>query len=196
MEFIQFCLLVSLVSTLVSSAFGWQTQALVGFGLYTYEPVCGETCLRAFQGYMLDCTVMNHDSNGMMMGMMATTPECYGSDTAFLTSVAYCMSVKCPEWNVRASKLEVLWEEQITGHLYIVPKWSYGEALAHVNPLPPKYQLTGNDTVLNVTSLVNPTVYVAQWNILETVYKGSILESALRYELSASIRIHDKWRGS
>jgi len=184
MELLRHALVISLASTLAVPALAWQTQALVGFGLYTYEPVCGETCLRSFQGYMLDCTAMAHGGDGMMMGMMATTPECYGNDTAFLTSVAYCMSTKCPEWGVRASKLEVMWEEQITGHLYIVPKWSYGEALAHVNPSPPRYQLTKNDTSLNVTSIVDPKVYVAQWNILETVYKGSILESALRYVTS------------
>ena len=174
--------ILSFVGALAPPAFAFQTQALVGFGLYTYEPVCGETCLRSFSGYMLDCTVMAHGGDGMMMGMTSTSPECYGNNTAFLTSVAYCMSTKCPEWNVRASKLEVMWEEQITGHLYIVPKWTYGEALAHVNPVPPKYQLTSNDTSLNVTSLVDPKVYTAQWNILETVYKGSILESALRYD--------------
>jgi len=176
------CLAAVWAGTLVAPVLSYvQTQALVGFGLYTYDPMCGEVCLRSFQGYMLGCSVMAHDGGGHMMGMASTSPQCYGNDSAYLSSVAYCMSVKCLEWDIKPSKRESFWEEQVTGHPDIPPKWSYAEALANANPLPPTYQLTKNDTSLNFTSIVNPATYLAQWNVLSAVYRESILESLYRY---------------
>jgi hypothetical protein len=156
-----------------------QNQALIGFGLYTYEPMCGETCLRSFQGYMLNCTEMS-DGSGMMGHMMMTTPDCWAKDEAYLTSIAYCMSVKCPEQDVPVWKMEIFWAEQVTGHPDLPPKWSYGEALHRANPSPPTYQMTNNDTMLKFTSLVNPDVYLAQWNVLSAVYRETILENLWR----------------
>jgi hypothetical protein len=124
------------------------------------------------------------DMDGMMMGMMSTSAECYAKDTAFLTSVAYCMSMKCNDFHIPASKLESFWEEQVTGHPDIPAKWSYAESLFNAHPSPPTYQLTSNDTILNFTSLVNPSIYLAQWNVLSAVYRESILESTYRYDSS------------
>lgn len=170
------------VSALVASTHGSyvQTQALTGYGYYPYDPLCAAACLRSLQGYMLGCTDMS-GSGDSMMGMMATSPECYGKDIPYLTSVAYCMSTKCPRGNVKFSKLQLFWEEQITGHPDIPPKWTYEQALTHANPSPPTYQLTSNDTSLNTTSIVNPVIYLAQWNVLSAVYRESTLESTYRY---------------
>ncbi|VUC30242.1 unnamed protein product [Clonostachys rosea] len=149
-------------------------QMLTGFGSYPYQPVCAEGCLRSFSSYMLDCTSMSHDD----MMMMTTSPDCLANNTAYLTSVAWCLNTKCSQAGERASGIESLWEREITGNKKVAAKWSYGEALANVNPRPPLYQLTGNDTSLNTTSIVAPTVYLAQYNVLSAVYRSAVLESA------------------
>lgn len=166
----------------VASTYGSyvQTQALTGYGYYPYDPLCGAACLRSFQSYTLGCTEMSGGGD-MMVGMMPTSPECYGKDTPYLTSVAYCMSTKCSQPDITFSKLQLFWEEQITGHPDIPPKWTYEQALAHADTSPPMYQLTSNDTSLNTTSIVNPMTYLTQWNVLSAVYRESALESAYRY---------------
>jgi hypothetical protein len=161
------CFLLAIASPAVA-------QMLTGFGSYPYQPVCAESCLRSFSSYMLDCTSMSHDD----MMMMTTSPDCLANNTAYLTSVAWCLNTKCSQAGERASGIESLWEREITGNKQVAAKWSYGEALANVNPRPPKYQLTANDTSLNTTSIVAPTVYLAQYNVLSAVYRSAVIESA------------------
>jgi hypothetical protein len=175
-------LVIFWVTTLVSFVHGSyvQTQALTGYGYYPYDPLCAAACLRSLQGYMLECTDMSGGGDDMMMGMMSTSAECYGEDTPYLTSVAYCMSTKCQR-DIKFSQLQLFWEEQITGHLDIPPKWTYEQALTHADPSPPLYQLTSNDNSLNTTSIVNPVIYLAQRNALSAVYRESALESTYRY---------------
>jgi len=76
------------------------------------------------------------------------------------------MHVKCSEFDIPNSKLEIFGEEEATGQstagVKTVPaKWSYSEALANVTQ-PPTKQLSADDTELNTTSLVAPAVYLEQ----------------------------------
>lgn len=115
------------------------------------------------------------DHNDGHSHMSPTTPGCYAHDTPFLTSVAWCMNTKCE--NVAVSKIEHYWEKKVTGSAQVPPKWSYSEALAEIRARPPTYQVDSADMELNVTAVVNPTIYLSQWNVLGNVRDTAILES-------------------
>ncbi|KAF4448079.1 hypothetical protein F53441_8471 [Fusarium austroafricanum] len=131
---------------------------LLGYGLTSYDPICAEACIRSFSSLALPCSSM-HD------GHMVTPPACRANDSAFLTSVAWCMSEKCPDQKV--SKIEGYWEEWITGSKQVPAKWSYSEALMEIDPKPPRYQLNATDKSLNKTSKAEPFLYLSQENSLE-----------------------------
>ncbi|KAL8405436.1 hypothetical protein RB596_004341 [Gaeumannomyces avenae] len=138
---------------------------LIGLGYLPYDPLCAESCLRSLSSYTLSCTPemdMAGGHGGHAMSM--TPPECFAADDAFLT--------------VPASKLESFWEQLVTGSAGRLPaKWTYSEALAAVDPRPPSRQLDVSDHELNVTSVVNPVVYLMQWNVLGAVVDESKTES-------------------
>ncbi|KAK3379111.1 ferric reductase-like transmembrane component [Lasiosphaeria ovina] len=153
-------------------------QFLVGYGNLPYDPLCAESCLRSFTSYMLACPDTLDSGHGSDMSMMSTSaPSCYAASTPFLTSVAWCMSSRCAEHAVAASKLELYWEQTVTGDKAVAPKWSFSTALENVDPKPPAYQMTAADTELNQTSLVLPDAYLRQWNVLGMVDRESIIES-------------------
>jgi hypothetical protein len=95
---------------------------------------------------------------------MHTEPSCRANDTAFLTSVAWCINTKCAD--EKASKIEGYWEDWLTGSKSVPAKWSYAQALAEVDPQPPRYQLNMTDMVLNRTSIVEPIIYLKQFQSL------------------------------
>ncbi|PTB77024.1 ferric reductase-like transmembrane component [Trichoderma longibrachiatum ATCC 18648] len=165
---------------------------LEGFGRTSYDPLCAESCLRSFTSLMLPCTDMEEGD----MGMMTTPPSCRAESIPFLTSVAWCMSDKCV--GVPASKLEAYWENWVTGDKGVQPKWTYSEALAKVDPRPPKLQLTGYDTNLNATSIVAPTTYLSQWNVLGAVRDETAIESKYSVALvviSVGLPVVTTWLG-
>ncbi|KAL7806811.1 ferric reductase-like transmembrane component [Trichoderma aethiopicum] len=165
---------------------------LEGFGRTSYDPLCAESCLRSFTSLMLPCTSMEEGD----MGMMTTPPSCRAESTPFLTSVAWCMSDKCV--GVPASKLEAYWEDWVTGDKGVQPKWTYAEALAEVDPRPPKVQLSGSDTTLNATSIVAPTTYLSQWNVLGAVRDETAVESKYSVALvviSVGLPVLTTWLG-
>ena len=67
---------------LLSLAAAWLTlimpvpaQLLVGYGLFPYDPLCAESCLRSLTGYTLECTMPAMDHGHMMMMASSTNPR-------------------------------------------------------------------------------------------------------------------------
>lgn len=152
---------------------------LTGFPANIYSPFCAMTCLRSLYTLMLDCSDMGGSHVGMMA--MSTSTECWASNTPYLTSLAWCMHIKCADFAVPNSKLEAFWEQETTGQKSagvrtVPPKWSYAEALAQVTE-PPKVQLSADDMELNETALVAEDVYLAQWNVLTRVQGETTTEN-------------------
>ena len=152
---------------------------LTGFPQNIYDPYCAMASLLSLYSLELDCSTM-----GATVGMMTmmTSSSCWASNTPYLTSLAWCMQTKCAEFDIKASKLETFWEQEATGQspagVKTVPaKWSSAEALANVAS-PPTTQLSANATELNATSLVNPDVYLEQWNVLTSVQQETTRENA------------------
>jgi hypothetical protein len=125
---------------------------LPGYGFSWYSPPCAFACYNALSSAMLECTSMDH-SGGHSHGSGPTSPECRAGDTAFLTTLAYCMDSNCdadtPTW-----KREQFWSMRVTGDEAVLPKWDYSVALE---------EIAGTPTVVyNSSELLNQTVLLAQ----------------------------------
>lgn len=155
---------------------------LTGFPASSYDPTCATACLRSFSMLTLNCS-----SEGATVGMVTfqTSTECYATNAAFLTSVAWCAHTKCADYAPSASLMEYWWYMQITGQRSagapaVPAKWTYGEALAQVDT-PPTVQLDAMDTSLNTTSLAAPDVYEPQYNVLSSIHREGTVENAYGY---------------
>ena len=136
-------------------------------------------CVRSIYGLMLSCSTMSNNTLGMMQ--QTTSSECWATNEPYLTTLAYCMYVKCKDSHVPASKLGWFWETEATGQstagqVLIGPKWTYAEALAQIQS-PPTIELDANAEQLNVTSLVSEEVYQKQWNVLVAVNEETAKEN-------------------
>lgn len=160
--------------------------ALVGYGIYPYEPPCAHACDRSLSSLMLECS--SHVALGMDMhgGSAMTSPQCRAGDTPWLTTLAWCMRTKCAESNVSTSELEAFWEKQSTEDPTVAPKWGYSTTLFNVTQ-PPTRKLTKADDTLNFTALVNPAVYEAQYNALTAVQRENFVESGYGYDIGHSL---------
>ena len=164
----------SLLATLVAGQ-----GSINGYPANPYDPFCAMTCLRSLYSLKLSCSEEDGGTLGMMI--FSTSSACWAENTPYLTSLAWCMHVKCAEFDVLNSKLELFWEQQATGQGNAgvksdPPKWSYNEALANVTT-PPTVQLNATSQYLNTISLVSPSVYLAQWNILTNTQRETVNEN-------------------
>ena len=160
-----------LVGLLVRPVLG----ALVGFGIYPYSPFCAYSCHRSLSALMLECSI-HMAPGGAMSHSDMISPDCRAGDTSWLTTLAWCMSIKCAEFEVSTSELEHFWEGQSTGDPAVAPKWSYSTTLFQIAQ-PPTQELTEANDVLNFTALVSPAIYKAQYNALTAVQRENVVES-------------------
>ncbi|KAK4201187.1 Ferric/cupric reductase transmembrane component 1 [Triangularia verruculosa] len=129
-------------------------EGLRGLTMPADDPPCAFACTGSLAGFALACSIEDHSHHGGGHGHgspIQTSPSCRANDEPYLTTVAWCMSTKCAEYNVPNSRLEQVWELTITGDPSIPAKWSYTEALLNVDE-PPTRKLTMGDE-LNMTSL-------------------------------------------
>jgi hypothetical protein len=130
-----------------------------GYGFSWAAPACGYACWSVLSVATLSCTPMDHsgDMGGHMMSM--TSPECQASDSALLTSVAYCMSQNCPE-DVTPAQREDYWRARMLDTTGTVrAKWTYGEALAQIQGVPTVEFNKSSEEVLSQTVLANKETY-------------------------------------
>ncbi|MCJ1456008.1 hypothetical protein MMC28_006365 [Mycoblastus sanguinarius] len=160
--------------------------ALVGYGIYPYKPPCAHACYRSLSSLMLECSSDTASEREMDSDSEITSPQCRAGETPWLTSLAWCMCTNCAEYNVSTSGLERFWEEQCTGDPTVAPKWGYSTTLFNIAQSPTR-ELTETDDTLNITALVNPAVYEAQYNALTTVQRENVVESGYRYGIDPSL---------
>lgn len=157
--------------------------ALVGYGIYPYTPYCAYACDRSLSSLMLECT--GHMASGSHMDSHSdmTSPQCRADDIPWLTTLAWCMRIKCANYSVSTSELEAFWEKESTGDPLVAPRWSYSTTLFNIVE-PPTRELTKADDTLNFTALVNPAVYGAQYNALTAVQRENVVESGYGFDPS------------
>ncbi|KAK5655945.1 hypothetical protein OQA88_5080 [Cercophora sp. LCS_1] len=148
---------------------------LVGYGNYPYDPICAQACVLALRPYILNCTDLELAKKPFDFLAPATPASCYASDPSFLTSVAWCFRSKCPD--VAIAHLEGYWQISISGSRAIPPEWAYSVALDKVDPKPPVYRLTINDTKINQTSIAVETSWLSSFNGNTALYEEDVNES-------------------
>lgn len=125
------------------------------------DPPCAYACTGSLSSFPLECSVEDHSGHGGHHHgpPIYTSPECRAHDSAYLTTLAWCLRTKCAQYEVPTSRLEAIWEEEVTGDVSVPAKWSYTEALLNIDD-PPTGQLVMGDTI-NATSLAP-----ASWDIV------------------------------
>ncbi|KAK4176575.1 putative ferric reductase transmembrane component [Triangularia setosa] len=140
---------------------------LVGFGLHPFKIYCASACHWALLAYPLECS---DKSVKAFLGWTITSSECKANDTAYLTTLAWCLYDKCGETR-RMSELQGFWETEATRDMLqfgnrskpLPAKWSYEETLQQIAE-PPTKEPANTTTVLNFTALVPEDEYQAQFN--------------------------------
>lgn len=140
------------------------TAALIGMGIDMYNPPCAHACRRAVESNLLSCSSHEHSGGHMHGASEATTPECRAGDTAYLTTLAWCMSTNCAEYQTPTSRLEKFWETETTGDPKVLSKWDYGTTLQNITPRPVR-EVTENDT-LDFTAIVPETTWDTYYRTL------------------------------
>ena len=152
--------------------------ALVGYGIYPYEPPCAFACDRSLSSLTLECSSDMAMESGMdMMGPPMTSPQCRAGDSPWLATLAWCMHVMCDKYNVSTSELEAFWEKQSTEDPTVVPKWGYTTTLFNIAN-PPTRPLSDAEQSLNSNALGIPAVFTAHFNALTAVQRENVVESA------------------
>ncbi|KAF2738383.1 ferric reductase-like transmembrane component [Polyplosphaeria fusca] len=154
-------------------------SGLVGYGIQPFDPICAMACQRALSGLMLACsTPMDMAMEGMTHGPSGvTSPSCRAGDAAWLTTLAYCVETRCAEFEIPTSELQGFWERFSTDDPTVLPKWDYRTAVLNVSGEVPTKELGGDDTELNVTSLVNSGAWLRQYNVMWAVQRENVVES-------------------
>ncbi|KAJ4982878.1 ferric-chelate reductase [Stagonosporopsis vannaccii] len=145
-----------------------ESYSFPGYGFSWYSPPCSYACWSALSSATLLCTEADHSAGTTGHHMSMTSPECQASDTALLTSLAYCMSENCPP-DVTAADIEDYWGSRMLDTSGTVKaKWTYGEALAQVLEMPTAEFNISSEDVLDHTVLAPKDTYDAnnQFNIL------------------------------
>ncbi|KAK6330012.1 hypothetical protein TWF718_003439 [Orbilia javanica] len=125
-----------------------------GYGFSWYDPVCAFACYNSISGATLACTSTDHSgSHSHGSGSGPTSPECRAGDTAFLTTLAYCMNVTCNAEDTPTWRRQEFWETQVTGDPNVLPKWDYFRALAEISSVP--------TVVFNSSVVLEETVVVS-----------------------------------
>ena len=154
--------------------------ALVGFGLDMYNPTCAHACFRAIEPNMLSCS-NHHAHGGHMHGAdPMTPPECRAGDTAYLTTLAFCMSSRCARYHISTSRLEEFWERECTRNPAVMPKWNYGTAVQHLTQVPTQ-EVHEND-VLNFTAVVPETAWNLHYHTLTFMEKEEKTHAKYGYD--------------
>lgn len=134
---------------------------LPGYGFSWYDVPCAWACYNSLSGAPLACTSMD-DSSGHSHGAGPTSPECRAGDTAFLTTLAYCMDSHCDAVKTPTWRRERFWSSHVTGDKTILPKWAYSTALDAI-PEPPTTVFNSSE-VLNQTTILGQEAYDKQYN--------------------------------
>lgn len=149
------------------------SPGLIGIGKGMYHPSCAHGCRGAISSAPLSCSVVVHEGGGGgMMGhgnTAETSPACRANDTAFLTTLAWCMNTACEPLSASAWLLEKFWVEKTTGKPGLVPKWTYGETLHRVvgDKQPERELDLEHGEALNFTAVVPREAWEVEMRSLE-----------------------------
>ncbi|KAF2841328.1 hypothetical protein M501DRAFT_989858 [Patellaria atrata CBS 101060] len=147
------------LSFLIQSSFAAHLTSykFPGYGFSWYDPACGFACNNAISSAPLSCTSTEHGHSHHGSG--PTSPECYASDSAYLTTLAYCIKSNCDPAKVPTWKREKYWATKVISGASVAPKWDYSRALEEIIEEPTVEYNSSSGAVLNETMLVPMASY-------------------------------------
>ena len=146
--------------------------AFVGLGVRENDPACAYACYNSISSAPLGCSGTGRGGSHSH-GAPPTSPTCRAGDVPFLTTLAYCISLKCKE--IPGLNLEQYWASHATGSPDVLPKWTYAETLREVS-IPPNSTYT-RGSILDSTVLVDPTTYSIQVNFMVVFENVGVLQN-------------------
>ncbi|KAL6400342.1 hypothetical protein AUP68_16041 [Ilyonectria robusta] len=152
--------LATAAALLVASA---QGSPLLGYGSYNYDTPCFYACNNAIPT-SLNCPEYAELSEGEL-AFAYPSATCFGNDTAYLTSIAWCIKEHCDE-SVKIWEVEKFWAEDLfygSTEPGVVIRYTYSEAIEEVDTKNPP-QPMGTDLVLNRTISLTDDEYIAYLN--------------------------------
>lgn len=154
------------------------SDALPGVTGPVDDPACAYACTGSLSSFALECSVEDHDAHGGHShgASTYTSPGCRANNTPYLTTLAWCLHTKCAPYDVLASRLETIWEQEATTDPSVLPKWSYTEALLNVVDSPTR-QLAMGDTI-NAT-LLAPESWDVSFNTAVVMAHSTMMVNAL-----------------
>lgn len=147
-----------------------------GLGFSWYDPNCGFSCYNAIASAPLSCPEEDH-SGGHSHGTAAAAPACQVQNTAFLTSVAYCLSTRCDPREVPVWSRERFWATKMIGSGTLQPIWTYSESLAMIEHIPEETYNSSSMVIVNVTMLISDTDYEKQFKFNKNFDRLEMLQA-------------------
>ena len=143
-----------------SISFAQAGAGILGLGLHRYNPACAAACKTIASSAYLACTNLKGHKHLNGLSLNDNPPSCLENDEPYLTTSAYCMQQRCADQT--ADKIEAFWRTdvgRITGDFRRgdPPKWTYQEALSHIDSVPTAVLVPKNP--LNETATVPDQLY-------------------------------------
>lgn len=145
------------------------TELLEGYGRDPYPVPCAQAC--QFAGpTALQCPEFEGLS-AEEMALAFPSGACMANDTAYLTTVAWCIHSYCDK-SIGTYKIANFWETKLIAEDGVVLRYTYEEALAQIDPKKPPQPLDLTETVVNRTIATTEDVYIAFLNAVKA-YQAS-----------------------
>lgn len=140
---------------------------VVGLGRNLFQPTCCYACLSSFWALLLPCSKVDRKA------FSNTSPQCHASNTAYLSSLAYCMEQRCGADNVPNSLIEQCWDKVAGDGL---PVSGFNSNLPLV---PPTSELAYDATTLGGTPMLANASYYLDTRDTLLAYAGQESDHAL-----------------
>jgi hypothetical protein len=162
---------------------------ILGLGADPGFPPCANSCARTLAQVPISCSSDQTDGNFGLAAHVVTTPQCYATDTPYLTTLAWCIHEKCAAKNLTDEELDYFWNGPVSSNLLdavimkaedyakvpVSPgsgvddspllakiKWGYYETLSQISE-PPTRPLN-KSVVLNYTAEVLEIQWLFEFN--------------------------------
>jgi hypothetical protein len=154
---ILFVVLLLSLSTISAAA----NVGLVGYGRTIFDPLCCYSCLSSLWGLQLSCTPPQLPNQ-----QRGSDPLCHATNQPYLSSLAYCIEIRCAAENVSTNAAKQCWSNVAGDGLAV-------STLEDNFPsTPPTSELAYNAISLNETSLVNENFYQDSRSTIQEYIRG------------------------
>ncbi|KAM0342899.1 hypothetical protein ACHAPU_009103 [Fusarium lateritium] len=150
----------ALLSALVLPATVHAIATLEGYGRDAYQVPCAQACTWGMPT-TLDCPEFA-ELSAEERAAAYPSAACMSNDTAYLTSIAWCIHSHCNK-DTKLYKIEEFWETTMIYQSESL-RYSYVEALAEVDAKHPPKPMSEEELMLNRTISIADEVYQAQLN--------------------------------